>query len=351
MPAPVSALQPRHRPGGPLRRGLQVGGRVLGLFLVVLLVAAASGSAWQVVAERRDRAAAPPPGELVDVGGYRMHVDVRQPDRPGGPDVTVVLDAASLSVGAQWGWVQQQLADELRVVAYDRPGQGWSQRPPAPLDARALADDLDEALRAVGADGPLILVGHSMGSLTVRAYLDRHPERVTGMVLVDPRFLSLRPVYPGESVDPRDDVFLRVAGVLARIGVMRAADPLAEHVDQLPDAEAEQARVLLARTQQWAGSLADVLVGESAAEMLADGEPALRDLPLVILTAPEPDATGFPPDVRQRFTEQQVLLAARSERSEVRVVSGADHYSIVTDPDLARAVSDAVRHIASGQGR
>jgi hypothetical protein len=32
---------------------------------------------------------------------------------------------------------------------------------------------------------------------------------------------------------------------------MRAADPLAEHVDQLPDAEAEQARVLLARTQQW----------------------------------------------------------------------------------------------------
>jgi hypothetical protein len=46
-----------------------------------------------------------------------------------GSDLTVVLDAASLSVGAQWGWVQQHLADTMGVVTYDRPGHGWSERP------------------------------------------------------------------------------------------------------------------------------------------------------------------------------------------------------------------------------
>jgi pimeloyl-ACP methyl ester carboxylesterase len=318
-----------------------------GSFVALVMLVATAGASWQAVAERRDRERVAPPGQLVDVGGYRLHVDVRGPADASESRPAVVLDAASLSVAAQWGWVQQQLAEDVRVVAYDRPGQGWSDPPPRRLGAEEVADDLRDALDGAGVEGPIVLVGHSMGALTARAYLDRHPEDVVGMVLVDPRFLSMQPVYPEESVDPRDDAFLRAAGWLARLGVMRAADPLAAQVDQLPDAEAEQARVLLATTQQWDGALEDVMVGESAAEMLSDGEPAMRDLPLIVLTAPEADLTGFPPAVRQRFTDQQALLAARSDHAEVRVVAGSDHYSVVTDPVFARAVSEAVRDLVA----
>jgi pimeloyl-ACP methyl ester carboxylesterase len=320
---------------------------ILGALLALLLLAAVSGAAWQAVAERKDRAASPPPGELVDVGGYRLHVDVRGPKDSAGSPATVVLDAASLSVGAQWGWVQHHLDGEVRVVAYDRPGQGWSDPPDRSLDAAAMADDLDQALTAVGVDGPRVLVGHSMGSLTARAYLDRHADKVVGMVLADPRFLSMQPIYPGESVDPRDDVFLRLAGPLARLGVMRALNPLSEQVDHLPEAEAGQARVLLASTQQWAGAFEDVMVGESAAALLEEDEPALQDLPLIVLTAPEADANAFPVPLRQRFTDQQALLAARSDRAELRVVPGANHYTIVTDRDHARVVADAILELTS----
>ena len=55
----------------------------------------------------------PPPGVLVDVGGHRLHLDVRGD----GPGPTVVLEAGMGSFSPNWYWVQSELAPEMRVVA------------------------------------------------------------------------------------------------------------------------------------------------------------------------------------------------------------------------------------------
>jgi hypothetical protein len=93
---------------------------VIGLAALVVI-----GAAYQVIATEIDRRNFPPPGQLVDVGGYQMHLYCT-----GEGDPTVILDAGHPLGVSSWAWVQPELAKATRVCAYDRAGLGWSD--PAP---------------------------------------------------------------------------------------------------------------------------------------------------------------------------------------------------------------------------
>lgn len=83
-------------------------------------------------------------------------------------------------------------ADEVRLVAYDQRSHGRSGRSPAAAATiDQLGADLESVIAAVAPDGPLVLVGHSMGGMTVMALADRRPDlfgpdgRVRGVLLAD----------------------------------------------------------------------------------------------------------------------------------------------------------------------
>jgi pimeloyl-ACP methyl ester carboxylesterase len=99
--------------------------------LVVVLVLLFAGVAYQAIATWQDVRAFPPPGQLVGAGGDRLHLNVM-----GGANgkPTVVLEHGGSGLSSQWGWVQSEVAAATRVVAYDRPGLGWSEAPPEQLD-------------------------------------------------------------------------------------------------------------------------------------------------------------------------------------------------------------------------
>src|SRR5215813_997842 len=61
-----------------------------------------------------------PPGKLVDLGGYRVHLWCLGPTNPNAP--TVVLSAGGGDFATDWSLVQRPLADSVRVCSYDRPG-------------------------------------------------------------------------------------------------------------------------------------------------------------------------------------------------------------------------------------
>jgi pimeloyl-ACP methyl ester carboxylesterase len=61
------------------------------------------------------------PGRLVDVGGYKLHINCMGQGSP-----TVILDHMGDGSSAEWGWVQPEIAKGTRVCAYDRAGFGWS---------------------------------------------------------------------------------------------------------------------------------------------------------------------------------------------------------------------------------
>src|SRR5689334_19998980 len=103
-----------------LGRGLAV---VLGLLLV--------GYIYEPMAEAADAKTYPPPGQLVDVGGYRLHINCTGTGSP-----TVVIVAGLGDWSTTWGGVvQPEVAKTTRVCTYDRPGFGWSDAVPLPQDA------------------------------------------------------------------------------------------------------------------------------------------------------------------------------------------------------------------------
>jgi pimeloyl-ACP methyl ester carboxylesterase len=144
------------------------------LIQVLLTVATTLYQALAVLLE--DRRA--PPGQLIDVGGYRLHLCVKGEAKP-----TIVLEH---SLGGVEGYfLIEQLAQVARVCIYDRAGYGWSDHSPHPRTSHQMVKELDNLLTKAGIEPPYIFVGDSYGSYNVRLYAHLFPQKVVGIVLTD----------------------------------------------------------------------------------------------------------------------------------------------------------------------
>src|SRR5512141_2366742 len=101
----------------------------LGAGLAALLGLALVGYIYEPFAEAADAKTYPPPGQLVDVGGYRLHINCTGTGNP-----TVVIVAGAGDWSTTWDVVQPEVAKMTRVCTYDRPGLGWSDASPLPSD-------------------------------------------------------------------------------------------------------------------------------------------------------------------------------------------------------------------------
>src|SRR5262245_31775705 len=88
--------------------------------LTLLVGLAVLGAIYQAIATAVDRRNYPPPGQLVDVGGYRLHIYCTGEIKDGLP--TVILEALGQGSMVSWAWVQPEVAKETRVCSYDRAG-------------------------------------------------------------------------------------------------------------------------------------------------------------------------------------------------------------------------------------
>ncbi len=136
---------------------------------------------------------APVPEDLlVDVGDMQLHVLVR-----GGPGsaVPVVLLHATGETAQDWDVVAAFLAPTRAVYAVDLPGHGssdWTGRYSIEGMARAVASLLER----LAVDGPVDLVGHSLGGLVACRAAAAAPERVRRLVLEDVGLLRPRVAAP-----------------------------------------------------------------------------------------------------------------------------------------------------------
>jgi len=110
-------------------------------------------------------------------------------------DWTCVIDAASSDrpMKPSESAVFPQVARFTQVCAYDRPGTarlGNTRTDSIPVRQPTTAQqgvaDLDALLTAAKEPGPYVLVGHSWGGLIARLFASTYPERVAGLVLIDP---------------------------------------------------------------------------------------------------------------------------------------------------------------------
>lgn len=125
--------------------------------------------------------------------GVPISVEEIDPADGGEPDITVVLVHGFALDRRCFHFQRRDLAELLdpRVhqVLYDQRSHGRSGKSSvenSTIDQLAL--DLDSVIRSVVPEGPLVLVGHSMGGMTIMALAEKHPElfeeRVRGVALI-----------------------------------------------------------------------------------------------------------------------------------------------------------------------
>ena len=327
----------------PRRRWLVWTRRVLIGLLVTPLALAGIGAIYQAIGTASDAQAFPPPGQMVDVGGYKMHIVCSGPQSADGP--TVILDHVGAANAAQWGLVQPEIAKSTRVCAYDRAGFGWSERGPTPRDARQSMHELHTLLEKASISGPYLLVGHSYGANVARLYVAEYPAEVVGMVLVDPGLQFDMPGVPAHinaEWKAADQTIMRLAPYLSRLGIMRLGTALGatpSHGD-LPAPVGAAYDAVNLTTKFW-DTLSDQnqAMATTSQEVLAT-PPSLGALPVIVLSATLPADEG-----RQEWTKVNAALAARSSNGIHRVIDGATHMSLALEQARAQATIAAIRQV------
>jgi len=89
--------------------------------IAVLGLLPLTGASYEAIASVRDAQDYRASGELIDVGGYRLHLNCTGEGAP-----TVVLDAGLGGSSLDWALVQPELSRSTRTCSYDRAGMGWS---------------------------------------------------------------------------------------------------------------------------------------------------------------------------------------------------------------------------------
>lgn len=323
----IPALQ--HR---PWIRYVFAGTLVIGIFI------AAAGALYQHFASARDRRSYPMPGQLVDVGGYKMHIDCTGQGTP-----VVILDSGLGDSYVSWRRAQPQIAQFTRVCSYDRAGAGYSGSSSRPRTSQVFAEELHTLLHNAGIVGPFILVGHSLGGYNVRLFARLYPNEVAGVVLVDSSHPEQKKRFP-PALNDMDATWLREQEffeLAMPFGIPRLLGFCGSDVEvRAADCNFHTARESVAELKS---------VSESAAQTAAAG--SLGDLPLAVLSAdpnlPEPD---LPQDLEmpasEAWQEMQNELARLSTRSTHAIARNSGHYIQLDRPDLViEAVRNVVRQV------
>ncbi len=344
---------------------------LLGLAVLAIGALMALASLRHLAVRARVARALPPPGRLVDVGGYRVHVLAEGEARDGRPPV--VWFAGGHAAGLAIHHLHRVFRGETRSILIDRPGTGWSDTGPFPRTTAREADEVVLALERAGEKGPFVWAGHSFGGLLCANVARRRPDLVHTLVLLDPtpletilfgpRFSAIREMQRGALVGGLAQLF--GIDLTARERRRQAANPayakVLEAVEAVLGPEVAAARPLEARAGAHfaMASIYAELSPEGAARcawdtVVYDGD--LGDLP-VLLVAPKndvdvnslPEVTNAAANEGQRIArrlaatrERYLAISSRSKR--VVAPPGTGHNFVYEVPDwLAGVVRDVLQ--------
>ena len=323
------------------------------------------------VGQQQDKTPAyAPPGKLVDVGGYRLHLNCTGKSGP-----TIVLIAGAGDFSFDWGLVQPKLSLFARVCSYDRAGLAWSDPGPTPHTMKQDAYELHTLLKAARIKAPYVLVGHSIGGLIARVYAEQYSSEVAGMVLVDSTHEDTTLMYQGKLVRVRESAKGIAVPPVQTMKSSPPRPPVAEDIEQFefnqkmfgaPKTESpfDKLPASIQTMRLWfrsqpprAAAGSDYWAEELQAMYLARTKTPyqLGDKPLVVILATS-DSGNPPPGISadewKRISEekrqQKVGLANLSRSSKLLVAQESGHHIQLDEPhfvtDAAVLVVDAVRN-------
>lgn len=292
------------------------------------------GSAWfNHASARRAETSTPPAGKFIEINGVRLHYV----DRGTGPAVVLLHGNGVMLQDFEASGVLGLAAESHRVIAFDRPGFGYSERPRSRIwTPEAQAELLSHALAQIGVK-KAVVVGHSWGTMVALAMALNHPDAVRGLVLLSGYYYgTARPdvvIMGSPAVPVAGDLMANTISPLAGRLIGPAAIKASFAPAPVPDKFGAFPIAMTLRPSQVRATAADTAMMVPAAIGLSRRYGEL-DLPMVAM-AGEGDLIAHVAKHGQR-------LADEHERVELRLVPAQGHLFHYAAPDQVVAAIDDV---------
>jgi pimeloyl-ACP methyl ester carboxylesterase len=251
-------------------------------------------------------AAQTPPGSLIEVGGYRVHLYCT------GTGTPTVMIVGGFSF--DWALVQPEVAKFTRVCTYDASGNAWSEPDPGPEPTcRGRVDEIHRVLANAKIEGPYVLAGFSAGALFARLYAKEYRSEVAALVFVDHAYFPANaaplPISSGPDSPP----------------VLITATPIDIGTEDEPGFDKLPVRIR--DLHRWATSRNPARPNSKMAEACISkvGNATLGDLPLVVVSTAN-DSRGYP--------ELQKGLLALSRNSRQLIAARSFHSIEISQPEI-----------------
>ncbi|MBC5774264.1 alpha/beta fold hydrolase [Pontibacter sp. KCTC 32443] len=119
--------------------------------------------------------------KMINVGDHSLETI-----QAGTGDYTVIFESGFGTDYKVWGNVASEVMNANQVMLYSRAGTGKSEPNPKPQTLEQAVQDLSTLIEKANLKAPFILVGHSYGAFIIRGYAALNPDKVKGLVFVDP---------------------------------------------------------------------------------------------------------------------------------------------------------------------
>ncbi len=296
-------------------------------------IALAAAALFVVYRTRRAEQENPPEGKFIEVDGVRLHYTEKGEGEP------LVLLHGNTTMGMDFtlSGLVDMAAQRYRVIVFDRPGYGYSERPRTRLwGAEEQASLLHGALQQIGAERSIVL-GHSWGVLVAIALALNFPESVRSLVLTSGYYYpTMRPELPF-TVQPAIPIIGDLMRYTSTPLMLRMAWPLMLKREFNPAPVAESMKrfpawMALRPSQLRASSAEMVLMYRDIAKL----RKRYGDLQLpIVLAAGSEDRLVY----RRKHSDR---FHAELPHTDYRVIEGAGHMVHHIAPDRILEAIDSV---------
>ena len=302
-----------------------------GVILGITAAALAATALFNVYHARRVERRNPPRGRFIDVDGVRLHY-LEQGE---GPPVVLLHGNVVTAEDFAYSGVLDLAAERHRVIAFDRPGMGYSDRQNGKLwTPRAQADLLRRAFDRLAIERAVV-VGHSLGAMVAVALALDHPEAVRGLVLLSGYFYPTARADVALASPPAipvlGDVFRYTVSPLVGRALLPAVIKGMFTPREVPADFAEHFPLGMSVRPSQSSQDAAAMIPAAAAMRQRYRE---LSMPLVIMAGRE--------DKVAQVDGQSVRLHEAIPRSSIRLVSSAGHMLHYAAPEEVVAAIETV---------
>ncbi|QHS54339.1 alpha/beta hydrolase [Mucilaginibacter sp. 14171R-50] len=303
-----------------------------------------------------------PIGQLVDIGGYKLHLHCT-----GSGNLTVILISGASNFSFDWTMVQDKLSKSTKVCSYDRPGLAWSEPGPMPRSMKQDVYELHQLLSVAKVRPPFILVGHSIGGIIARMYAKQYSDDVAGIVLVDATSENAILNINGKiervrllaSEEKKIPVVKKNIDTLTKVPTMKEVEELwnmfgkpsiSPPFNNLP-AAIQKIRLWAQSQPKYQIADADNYMAEEFAEIYSNSQAyRIGNKPLMILYSSKneyPKELGTLRDsLMNDKTGNQKAFMRLSANSKIISTANSGHEIFLTEPDLVvNAIEQVIRSV------